>query len=218
MAMSEIKAVIFDIDGTLTPNNSWTAFTKDLGASVDNHLEIYQSHRNGQIGLKESKDQLITMWHATGNANKQYIESMYEKWPIQQEAEEVVDGLKASGFIICLITGSVDLYASHISKRLGVANYYANAALHFDTKNDLVSFDYTLDQAVVKLRQLTEFCKKNGLKLDECVAIGDSDNDIMLFEQTGHGILIENDGASPELRQAAWRTVESLSQVKDLLR
>jgi FMN phosphatase YigB (HAD superfamily) len=33
--MQNIKAVVFDIDGTLTPQNSWTAFTRDIGVLIE---------------------------------------------------------------------------------------------------------------------------------------------------------------------------------------
>lgn len=48
----QTKAIIFDIDGTLTPQNSWTAFTADMGASVEDHLSIYRSHLDGDNDIK----------------------------------------------------------------------------------------------------------------------------------------------------------------------
>ena len=71
--MTRIKAIIFDIDGTLTPQISWTAFTRDIGGSVAKHLAIYQDHLNGSIGLDNSKRQLLGLWQATGNAKLSHI-------------------------------------------------------------------------------------------------------------------------------------------------
>ena len=60
--MINFKAVVFDIDGTLTPQVSWTAFTKDIGGSVVEHLAIYEDTLNGKLGLDDSKRKLLEMW------------------------------------------------------------------------------------------------------------------------------------------------------------
>lgn len=43
-----IKAVIFDIDGTLTERDSWTRLTDDLGGSADEHLYIFKDFLGGR--------------------------------------------------------------------------------------------------------------------------------------------------------------------------
>ncbi len=215
--MAEIKAVIFDIDGTLSSQNSWTGLTNDMGASVDDHLSIYKSHLDGEIGLDESKEQLLAMWQATSKATKQHIKSMFTTWPISSEAKPLISWLKQQGILVCLITGSIGLYAQHVANELGVDDFYANAELFFDDTGDLSGFHYTANQAEVKSEHLAEFCKKHDLKPEQCAAVGDGDNDIDLFKLTGHGILISGTKHAPELDEAAWKTVDSLDQIQAIL-
>jgi FMN phosphatase YigB (HAD superfamily) len=61
--MEKSKAVVFDIDGTLSPEISWLALTRDLGASVEQHIQIYQDYKEGRIDYEASKDQLIGICH-----------------------------------------------------------------------------------------------------------------------------------------------------------
>src|ERR1035438_2092768 len=173
--MRKFKAVVFDIDGTLTPQNSWTAFTRDIGGSVDDHLAIYSDHVKGVIGLDESKQKLLKLWQATGKANKIHIEEVFNSWPIREDAKGLIDWLKNESYIICLITGSVGIYAKHVADLLSVDNYYANGELYFGENGDLIDFHYTANQAEIKLQQFSEFCKLNNLKPTECVAVGDGD-------------------------------------------
>lgn len=215
--MGKIKAIIFDIDGTLTPQNSWTAFTRDIGGSVADHLAIYSDHIHGKIGLDESKKLLLKMWQATGKATKQHIEQVFDTWPVRDDAQDLVEWLQQNGYRVCLITGSVGVYAKHIADKLGVEDYYSNAELYFDKRGKLSDFHYTANQAEVKLDQFSEFCKSKSIKPTECFAIGDGDNDIELFKLTKHGILIDNDKVADELRVSAWKTINNLIEVKDLL-
>ena len=73
VSMRTPKAVVFDIDGTLSPEVSWLALTRDLGAPVDQHVQIYNDYKEGLIDYPTSKAQLIGLWRATGNANKEFL-------------------------------------------------------------------------------------------------------------------------------------------------
>lgn len=212
-----IKAVVFDIDGTLTEHNSWYAFTRDIGGSEAEHLAIYEGQRNGIIGFDEAKQKLLEMWQKSGKANRKSILEIYNHWDIRPEAYPLAKWLHSSGYRTCLITGSVKIYAEIISRKLGIKDNYANADLYFNEKDELEAFHYDTDQASVKVDQFAMFCKKYKLNPEECVAVGDGDNDIGLFNLTGNGILVDNSKVSEELKKSAWKTVSNLDEIKDLL-
>jgi HAD superfamily phosphoserine phosphatase-like hydrolase len=214
--MKKFKAIVFDIDGTLTEDTSWTAFTRDMGGSVADHLAIYGELKGGNIGYEDSKRQLLGLWGNTGNHSRDYITEQIAKWPIKSDAEPLIEKLKADGYILCLITGSVGIYAKYIAERLGVENYYANAELHFDGNGYLIDFDYDIHQSDVKLRQFLEFCKRLRLEPQEVVSVGDSENDIELFKLTGNGVLV-GESPSVELSEAAWERIRKLSELTKLL-
>ena len=66
-----IKAVVFDIDNTLTNDVSWLKATELLGASVEKHVDIFDKFSKNKLSYKVSKQQLIQLWEDTGNNNKQ---------------------------------------------------------------------------------------------------------------------------------------------------
>jgi len=214
--MKKFKAIVFDIDGTLTEDTSWTALTRDMGGSVADHLAIYNRLKVGTINFDESRRQLLDLWQKTGNHSHEYILEQIAKWPIKSDAAPLIEKLKADGYILCLITGSVGIYAKYIAERLGIENYYANAELHFDGNGYLVDFDYDIHQSDVKLRQFLEFCKRLRLEPQEVVSVGDSDNDIELFKLTGNGVLV-GESPSEELSEAAWGRIRKLSELTKLL-
>ena len=207
----QVQAIIFDIDGTLAPEISWFALTRELGASADEHRGIYQDYRNGLITYSESKNRLLDIWRSTGNANCAVFRSIFADLSLDAAAQQVVDQLR-DRYVLCLITGSMDLYAQVVAERLGIKQWFANATLHWDARDELADMDYELQQDAMKLSKFMEFCGSSGIQAHECVVVGDGENDLMLFEATGNGILV---GENPPIqhRQRAWKTVRSLAEL-----
>lgn len=218
--MSERKpsrVAILDICGTLAPEDSWLALTRDMGADVNRHLEIFHTYREGGITYEESRVQLIGLWRATGRATRSAMREIFTAWPLDPAAMPLVAKLRANGFLPLIITGAVDLYAQVVADRLGVADWYANTPLHFDTDGNLVSYDYDLDQSGKKVRQLEAFCVERGLDPAEAVPLGDGVNDLGLFERTHHGIWLETPDRPDSLRTAAEHVVPNLAAVLPLI-
>jgi HAD superfamily phosphoserine phosphatase-like hydrolase len=212
-----IKAVVFDLDGTLAPGVSWLELTRGLGADVAVHQRIFDDYTSGTITYEQSKDQLLGLWRATGHANAAFMRRLFASWPLHQAARPIIKLTRDQGLRPCLITGSVDLYAEVMAGRLGIFDWFANTRLSFDTAGNLTDYDYHRDQAAEKLSKLEYFCIKYRLKPAECLAVGDSDNDVQLFRATQHGLLLEAESQTPELHDAAWQIIERLADLKHVL-
>lgn len=211
-----LKAVIFDIDGTLTPDVSWTALTRDLGTSVEKHLEIFHGHRDGKITHETSKRELLKLWQETGNANKAFFQKLFMEWPLKDGAGELIDYLKSKGYLICLITGAADLYAEVIAKRLGIKDFFSNSQFIWDDNGKLKDFHYDIKQDKKKLEQFLKFCREQSLDPRDCAVVGDSHNDTELFSATGNGIAV-NSKNSHHLEKIAWKIISNLNEIKELL-
>jgi HAD superfamily phosphoserine phosphatase-like hydrolase len=213
--MNGIKAVILDIDGTVSAEHSWLALTRDLGADPDAHVRLYMAYRDGSATYEQSRDGLLELWRSTGNAKKEDFERIFAGLAFDQSAISVVDKLRQQ-YHLCLITGSMDLNARSVATRLGIDDWYANTTLHWDVDGNLSGMDYELDQASRKLQHLEMFCKANGYLTTECVAVGDGENDLGLFRVTGHGILIAKEH-DPTLAAAAQTVISDLSELPAVL-
>lgn len=214
--MKTFKAIVFDIDGTLTNDaSSWTSLTEKLGASKKRHNEIHEDFVNGKITHLVGKKELVNMWHATGNANREFILNLFNTWELKEGVVELVEKLQNQGYTIALISGSMDLFVSLVAHRLNIDNYYANAQLIWDKNETIINFLYEGDQGNKKKEQLLEFCKKYKIEPSECVVIGDSENDIELFKLTDNGIAILP--AHKKLKDVAWKEVSDLKQLESYL-
>lgn len=187
--MKRAVAVVFDIDGTLAPEVSWLALTRDLGASVERHIQIYTDYKEGKTDYVTSKAQLVDLWRATGNANRTFFVQLFDALPLDSDAQWIVQLAKMDR-VVCVITGSMDLYAQAVSRKLGIEHWYANTRLHWDDQGNLVDMDYELDQAGKKLEQYLQFCEDNNLDKENILVLGDGENDEKLFEVCKQGVLI----------------------------
>jgi len=69
------------------------------------------------------------------------------------------------------------------------------------------------DDADFKLKKTREFAKSLGIEMNQIVCVGDSYNDVKIFNETGRGITF----ADSKIADKAWKTVANLSEIKSLL-
>jgi len=210
-----IKAIILDIDNTLTNDVSWLKATELLGASVEEHIAIFDKFSKNELPYETAKKQLIQLWQDTGNNTKEFWEDMFSKWPLKDDAQGLVEYIAQQGHKTALITGSFDIFAQAIAKKLGISSWYANTEMVWDADGTLVDFHYVRNQAAQKLIHFQEFTKQNSIDAQDCIVIGDGDNDVELFKATKHGIAVGRD--NPNLLDVAWKSVDHLSEIETLL-
>ena len=215
MITSNIKAIIFDIDGTLHADISWLKLTEGLGASVEKHMEIFDNYLENKISYKIAKVSLIKLWQKTGNANKKYMADMFASWNLKPDAHATIDYLK-NKYKVILISGSVDLYVQVVANKLGVKDWRANTTLDWDVKGNLTNFHYIRNQAAKKVNQFIKIKKSMKLKNDNFAVIGDGDSDVALFEKIKCSVMVEKEKAHPELEVLAYKKVNDLSDLKSM--
>ena len=213
--MNKFKLACFDVDGTLVDGISWLLLTEGLGCSSQEHIKIFYRAKKEEISFFKGERMLTKMYQESGNATQKFIRELFSKVKPRPEAEEIISYLKEKGYKIYLISGAIDIYVEEIAKKLIVDGFYANSSLKFGKDGVLKKIYYKDNQGEIKVKQLNELVKKLGINLDEVVFIGDSENDIEVFKEIKHGIAVNS--SSEELRSIAWKDIDSLEQIKDIL-
>ena len=215
MHKNQFKLICFDVDGTLVDGTSWFLLTKGLDCSVKKHQKIYQLAIGGKISFIEGERKLTRMYRGSGKANEFFIKKLFSKIEPKSEAKIVIEYLKKKGYLIYLISGAIDIYVEEIAKKLGVNGFYANSTLEFGSGGVLEKIHYRDNQNGVKVKQLEELINKLSLKMNEVVFVGDSENDLGVFEKTGHGIAINS--SCGDLKRTAWKRGDSLNKIRNFL-
>lgn len=213
--MKKIKLVCFDVDGTLVDGNSWLWLTEGLGCSRSKHLNIFRRAKTGEISFTEAERLLTQLYQNSRRATRGSINKLFAQVKPRPGAKELVIYLKEKGYLVYLISGAIDIYVENIAKKLGVDGYAANSTLKFNSDGILQSLFYRSNQGELKADQLNLLLDKLDLNLKEVVFVGDSENDLEVFKKTGRGIAVSS--REKDLLKAAWKTVGSLEEIKQIL-
>jgi HAD superfamily phosphoserine phosphatase-like hydrolase len=211
------KAVVFDIDGTLTKNISWVVLTEGVGGSIETNDYFLKECVEGRLTQNELEKEWVKNWNNGGKGNRKYFYEVLNSIPLRDDAIETIKYLQNKKYDLCLITGSFDLYGQIVSEKVGVKEWYANTALIWDKNDNLIDVKTVVDDKQRKLDHFREFCLEHKLDPKECVPIGDSSNDLGLFKLTGNGIVVRTQYEAKELESSAWKIINDLSEIKSIL-
>ena len=208
------RAIVTDVDQTLTERTTWYELTEKLGGSARDHADIFTRFLKSHISNEQMKRELFAIWTQNGPVTKQQLRDIFLTVPLRGEAFALFNELQDRGYELCLISSSSDLFVETVAERFKIKHWYANSKLHFNEKGEWIDFDYTREEALLKKEQLQQFFDATGYKQHECVALGDGENDIEIFNMVP-GIAVNTH--SPHLRELAWHDVQYLSTVIQVL-
>jgi phosphoserine phosphatase len=215
--MAKNKLICFDVDGTLVENkSSWAFLTASLGCPVEKVIEIYEKTENGSMAFEDGVRILEKMYFESGKAFKNNIRDIFDKICLKDDAKETVGYLKQLDYSVYLISGSIDLYLEIIASKIGADGFFGHASFDFDNNGALSKINYGREQGPTKARQVNELSDKFEIPKKQIIFVGDSKNDLEAFKVTGRGIAVYP--YDEELGKVAWKTVKSLSEIKDILK
>lgn len=117
--------------------------------------------------------------------------------PLVDDAEEVVTALKAKGNIIGIISDSYQVIVDLIKTRIGADFAIGNRLEYFEGKTTgeviIPSWFYNnleskCNHTICKTNALMHVAHRYNIPLQNCITIGDSENDRCMIEQSGMGI------------------------------
>lgn len=178
------KLVSFDLDGCLTErDDSWLIIHQNLGVwnQAKKHRKLFF---NGEINYQEWADLDVALWKHT-SIDK--LTEIIQQIKVRPHIETVVKELKSKDLILIILSSGLSFLADRIKNQFDFDHAIANTP-EVDKDGMLtgkVEVGVSYDD---KHKVLESFLKPLNIKLDECMAIGDGENDIPLFKEAGFSI------------------------------
>jgi len=202
------KLIAFDMDGTILEVEAIDEIAKRAGVQ-DKVAELTKKAMNGEMDFTYALKERVRLLKGLP---VKVVEEVAERLPISRGAEEVVRSLKNMGFITVLITGGFDVVAKKVSERLGFDYWFANKLGVEDGKLN-GEVEILVSDGESKLEILKKVAEAHGIDLEECVAVGDGANDLLVLEKVGLGI-----GFKPKpIVEERVRAVVSIGDMRTIL-
>jgi phosphoserine phosphatase len=185
----------FDMDSTLIQGEVIDELAKMAGVA-DEVVKITASAMRGEIDFKQSFARRVSL--LKGLPEQQVLE-LIGKIPLVQGAERLIRTLKLLGYKTAILSGGFNFFARHLQKRLGIDYIHAN---ELEITDGAVSgrVSGTIVDGARKAQLLEEIAAREGISLEQVVAVGDGANDLPMLKLAGMGIAFH---AKPIVRQSA---------------
>ncbi len=183
-----------------------------LGVTTEEDRLMAKWHKEGVLPYDQWVQLLLRIYKTRSNASLADVEEALSRFEFLDGVTETIKHLQEKNYEVALISGSMDVYVDKVARDLGIKYAQANNIFVFDSSDilkDIVTFG---EEGLSKLHHLESFCRKLGIQITECAAIGDGDNDLELFKATGHGITFKD---SP-IEKDAWQVIDTLSDLQKI--
>jgi phosphoserine phosphatase len=196
------RLVVFDMDSTLIEAEVIDELAIEAGVG-DEVAAITEEAMQGRIDFTESFKRRVALLKGL---DASVLEKVAQRLPMTEGVEELVSRLKTLGYKTAILSGGFSYFAEHLQRQLGFDYVYANA-LEIEEGKVTGRVTGRVVDGQRKAELLREIAAKEGLRLEQTIAVGDGANDLPMLSIAGLGIAFR---AKPLVRQRAEQAISTL--------
>ncbi|MEM1670868.1 MAG: phosphoserine phosphatase SerB [Archaeoglobaceae archaeon] len=182
-ATKEKRLIVFDLDSTLIEVEIIDELAREAGVEKE-VKELTQKAMNGEMSFKEALRERVRLLKGLP---VEVLEKIYSRVEFTEGAKELISALKRAGYKIAVVSGSFTYFTNRIKEELGIDYAFGNELEIVDGKLTGNVVGRIID-AEEKARIVEEIARKEGIKIENVVAVGDGANDRIMIERAGLGI------------------------------
>lgn len=196
------RLVVFDMDSTLIEAEVIDELAKEAGVG-EQVSEITEAAMRGEIDFNESFKRRVALLEGL---DESVLEGIAQRLKMTEGAEQLMSQLKRTGYKTAILSGGFTYFAKFLQKRLGFDYIHAN---ELDIQNGKVTGKVvgTVVNGERKAELLREIAAKEGVSLEQTIAVGDGANDLPMLSIAGLGIAFR---AKPLVRENAKQSISTL--------
>jgi phosphoserine phosphatase len=183
--MAKYKLVIFDVNIVLITTHSIIDLAEYVGMREEVNRYI-TGHTSGMISMSQA---LANACKQLKGLRRSQVVEHAEKMEIMNGAQEMVNALRKEGIVMGLITTGFKTTMDMLNKRLGNPfKYIVCNELVFKDGVATGEVEFSVMENDAKAEILHQLAEKEGLGMNQTVAVGDSMGDQNMLDAAGLGI------------------------------
>ena len=196
------QLVVFDMDSTLIDAEVIDELAIEAGVG-DQVAAITEAAMQGELDFKQSFSQRLALLQGL---SADVLQTVAERLVLNEGAEHLLKTLKQLGYKTAIVSGGFTYFGQYLQSILGVDYVYAN---ELDIEDGLVTGKVVGDviDGQRKADLLRELAQREGLVLDQVIAVGDGANDLPMLNIAGLGIAYQ---AKPLVKASAKQSISHL--------
>ncbi len=196
------RLVVFDMDSTLIDAEVIDELAHEAGVG-EQVAAITEAAMQGELDFKQSFTQRMALLKGLDAA---VLQSVAERLRLNEGAEHLISTLKKLGYKTAIVSGGFTFFGEYLQRRLGVDYVYAN---QLDIENGAVTglVKGEIIDGQRKAELLREIAEREGLNLQQVIAVGDGANDLPMLSIAGLGIAFR---AKPLVVASAKQSISNL--------
>lgn len=197
------RLVCFDMDSTLIQTEVIDELAAVAGVE-DQVAAITEAAMRGEMDFSESFRRRMALLEGL---DESVLTGIAERLPITDGAERLIASLKRLGFRVAILSGGFTYFAEHLQRRLGIDDVHANR-LEFDRNGKLTGrVCGRIVDGARKAELLREIAAREGIRLEQVIAVGDGANDLPMLSIAGLGIAFH---AKPLVKEQARHSIATV--------
>ena len=165
--------------------------------------EITERAMQGELDFTQSFEQRVALLKGLSG---DVLQGIAERLPVTEGAERLIRNLKALGYKTAILSGGFTYFGRYLQSQLGIDYVYAN---ELEMEGNVVTGRVTgrVVDGQRKAELLRELAEREGIRLEQTIAVGDGANDLPMLSVAGLGIAFR---AKPLVRENAKHAISTL--------
>jgi phosphoserine phosphatase len=196
------RLVCFDMDSTLIQTEVIDELA-ELNGVGEQVRAITESAMNGEIDFSESFKRRMALLEGL---SEDVLYNVAVNLPITKGAHRLMKALKYYGYKTAILSGGFTYFGHYLQKELGIDYVHAN---ELEIKDGKLTGNYLGDivDGPKKAEYLKAIAEKEGIHINQTIAVGDGANDLPMLNLAGLGIAFH---AKPKVKESAATSISSL--------
>jgi phosphoserine phosphatase len=202
------------MDGTLLVEEScWGTLHRHFGTRQAALVNL-RAYERGEVDYPEFMRRDIALWHPLPSFDE--VRGVLASCRLAPNTKEVVGEIHRKGYRTAIVTGGLDFLAERVARELEIPHVLANG-LEVDESGRLTGEGIFRVEPSRKDEVLEDLAAGLGIRLEECVAVGDSKYDVRFLKRAGLGVAVGSDTVLTRVADVVIKDFAHFSKLLDYL-